>query len=323
MKVAILIAVACLFASAQAQDATNFLEQLKNALKNTVDHVKDNGKQILTGLAGQLTQTGSQLLQSTLLKLLEGLGTQAPGKRDLAKLQKVREMFAKFQASIKEKKEKAGGVVSAALSRLQEVMKKLGNLSFLKKPLAETTKEVDDATDHYVEVHTRFIEGLTDQLKNLGQGLVDQLTNNAAALAQQLLQQALTGQLGKRELNPAIQGLVDFFKPHVKTVVDTASQLGNTLKGHATNLWNTVQSHAGQLTTKLQGHVDELKKHGQTLLGHGQNAVDALKAAVTDILKQTMENSKTTITDAGKTLGNAAGVISGHLTDALKNAGSQ
>ena len=360
MRVQILL-VACLIAGACAQDTgTNFFQNLKTSLQGVIDHVKENGKNVLTGLVGQATQAGSQLLQSTLLKLLEGLGTQAPGKRDLAKLQEVKERLQKFLEAMKAKKTEAKGVMAKGLARLEAVIEKIKNMSFLKQSLEKTTKEIDDAVDHHVQVTRRFLgdlgQQLVDTLKktgeqvaqqllgtligqlgtlgkrdlerrflgDLGQQLIDTLKKTGEQVAQQLLGNVLgqLGNLGKRELHPAIQSLVDFFKPHVQTVVGSVQGLGETLKGHATNLWNTVQTHAGQLQTKLQGHVDELKTHGQTLLGHGKNAVDALKAAVTDILTQTLTNAKGSITDASKTVGEASKTITNHIVDVVKTAGN-
>ena len=47
-----------------------------------------------------------------------------------------------------------------------------------------------------------------------------------------------------------------------------------------------VTQTAHQVQTQAQPHVDEIKNSGQAVLHHGKNALQALKDAVTDILRK-------------------------------------
>ena len=47
-----------------------------------------------------------------------------------------------------------------------------------------------------------------------------------------------------------------------------------------------VTQTAHQVQTQAQPHVDEIKNSGQAFLHHGKNALQALKDAVTDILRK-------------------------------------
>lgn len=46
----------------------------------------------------------------------------------------------------------------------------------------------------------------------------------------------------------------------------------------------TLTAH--QVQAQAQPHVDEIKNSGQAVLHHGKNALQALKDAVTDILRK-------------------------------------
>jgi len=47
-----------------------------------------------------------------------------------------------------------------------------------------------------------------------------------------------------------------------------------------------VKQTAQQMQTQAQPHVDEIKNSGQVVVQHGKNALQALKDAVTDILRK-------------------------------------
>ena len=53
-----------------------------------------------------------------------------------------------------------------------------------------------------------------------------------------------------------------------------------------TALGQGVTDTAHQVQAQAQPHVDEIKHSGQVVLHHGNNALQALKDAVTDILRK-------------------------------------
>ena len=62
--------------------------------------------------------------------------------------------------------------------------------------------------------------------------------------------------------------------------------MGESLKNAAGSALESVKGHVNTLGEKLKGHVDELKNHGEKILGHGSDALNALKDAVGDIISK-------------------------------------
>merc|ERR1712034_153090 len=123
------------------------------------------------------------------------------------------------------------------------------------------------------------------------------LKAKASDLVSSLLQKGANVLVGKRAtLGDHLSKVGDFLSGAVSPFKDIVAGLGSTLKG------------------KLSGHVDDLKKHGSTLLQHGKNALGALSEVASDILKQTPTNASGSIDGIAKAAADAGNTVVNHFT---------
>merc|ERR1712168_75824 len=324
MKVFIfLTAFLLLSASADA----NILESIKNGLgkvgdffKNTFNDAKNIGKEVLNQVVDKgkdlLSQTGQALIGS-ILNNLQNVGKRSLDKQKMIDI--VQKGIAKAQKVMDTFKTMMQGSYEKALEMLKTVAEKVSNLDFICS-VKDGAEDLEKMINGAVESHTRVARNILDDLPGW---LLKQLENILGDLANaglDKIQEALNTLLGKRDLSKQKrildtlaqigQGIADIFKPHVEKIVDGVKQMGESLKNAAGNALETIKGHVGTLGEKLKGHVDELKNHGEKILGHGSDALNALKDAVGDIINQTLGNISGNIKgiidtgkDAGKVIG--------------------
>merc|ERR1711979_13401 len=219
--------------------------------------------------------------------------------------------------------------LDAGKESLAQLLEQLQGVNILGKRFLP---EADKVADIYQKIKDA-IETNVDKAKELYGQAVDKLkdlVNQAGDLDVAGGIQALKDKLSsikdkidavvsghKRATRALGQKITDFFKPHIDKITEALQNTGNAIKDHSTNIWETIKGHAGALGDKLQGHLDQLKEHGNTLVGHGTDAVNALKESVTDILNQTFQNVVGTIKDSIDTGKDAINVVGEHINGAV------
>jgi len=256
-----------------AAPSFGFTDKLKEQFTDLLNKLKDIGMGALATAAQQALDAGKESLS----QLLEQLQSVNPlGKRFLPEADKVAEIYQKIKDAIETNTEKAKELYGQAVDKLKDLVNQAGNLDVAGglQSLKDKLAAIKDKIDGVVAGHKRATRAITFQM-----------THDIAKAFP----------MYRRDVG---QKITDFFKPHLDKIQEVLGNTGDAIKDHSTNLWETIKGHAGALGDKLQGHLDQLKEHGNTLVGHGTDAVNALKESVTDILNQTFQNMVGTIKDS-------------------------
>jgi len=325
MKVLLAVTVLLLVSGSQANILEGFKEEMEKAGKffeETLGKAAEEGSKLFQKAfeeANNNINNAQQAIWEAMKKVFEGT---AAGKRSVGASaigNMVNKITSKGKEALENAKNKLQQVYQNAINRFQEVAKKLTGMDFIckvKDTIENLNKEIEDIT----ESHTRSARNILD---NLPEWLLKQLENMLGDLAQASLdkiQEALGSLLGKRDLDQHKRlldtlaqigkSIGDFFKPHVDNIIEGVKQMGNSLKDAAGKALEGIKGHVNTLGEKLKGHVDELKNHGEQILGHGANALNALKDAVGDIINQAVGNigdNVKGIIDTGKDAGKVIG----------------
>ncbi|XP_048745473.2 uncharacterized protein LOC125658294 [Ostrea edulis] len=273
MKIAIVL-VLCLAAGSQA----SFLDDLKNAFSNvgsalttTVHAVGDQakvvGQNLLSTAAEQGKQLASQALQSLLMGTMNALSspsTTDSTKRSLSELlQQAKPLTDAAKQVVEQKMDNLNGVYTEALNQLKALSSQLTHL-----PASEIMQKVDQVVAAHHSVANKLQAELVSELT--------QIFGKALALHPGAKRNGFTDALGQ-----VGQSLSSFFQPHVQALQQLVGGVGDTVKQTA-NAFHTA------LTTGAHGQA--VSQSSAALVQHGQNALSALKDAVTDVLQQTLTN---------------------------------
>nr|XP_022339328.1 uncharacterized protein LOC111134517 [Crassostrea virginica] len=274
MKVAFLL-VLCLAAGSQA----NFFDDLKSTFQNigtalttTLHAVGDQAKVVGTNLLSAAKDQGSQLASQALQSLLMGTmsalqhpdTTSTGTKRSLSELlEQSKPLTDAAKMIVEEKMDKLSAVYKEALDRLKGLSSQLTEL-----PAAELKKKVDQiVAAHKIvtdDIQTEIVSDLTK--------LFGHVLSHHPSVKRQSFTDALSS-LGS--------GLASFFQPHIQAIQQMVSGVGESLK-------QTASAFHTSLTTGTHGTA--IHDSASALAQHGQNALSALKDAVSDILQQTLTN---------------------------------
>ncbi|XP_061194211.1 uncharacterized protein LOC133202411 [Saccostrea echinata] len=300
MKVAFVLLL-CLAAGSQA----SFLDDLKNAfsnvgsaLTNTVHAVGDQakvvGQNLLSSAAEQGKQLASQALQSLLMGTMNALSssgtTDTSGtKRSLSELlQQAKPLTDAAKQIVQQKMDNMNGVYTEALNQIKALASQLTNM-----PASEIIQKVDQIVSAHHAVSNKLQSELVSDLT--------QLFGNVLSLHPGNKRNTFTDALGT-----VGQGLANFFQPHVQALQQLVGGVGESLKQTASAFQTSLTSGA---------HGDAIAQSSAQIAQHGQNALSALKDAVTDILQQTLTNMQPHIVNV---LSNGAQA----LQETLSNTGS-
>lgn len=328
MRVLLAVTVLLLVSGSQANILESFTKELENVgklLEETLGKAKEEGENLLKNVLEQGTNhlnNAGNAIADAIKKLLEGSGL---GKRSLDNSQIaewVNTITNKGKEALDNAKNKLNEVFQNAIDSFQAVAEKLTGADFLCK-FKDTIESLNREVQEITETHTRSARNILDDLPKW---LLQQLENILGDLAQaglDSIQKALGDLVGKRDLTQHKRlldalaqigkSIGDFFKPHVDNIIEGVKNMGNSLKDAAGNALETIKGHVDTLGEKLKGHVEELKNHGEQILGHGANALNALKEAVGDILNQTLGNVGKNINGIIDTGKDAAKVIGEHI----------
>ncbi|XP_062588854.1 uncharacterized protein LOC134250505 [Saccostrea cucullata] len=274
MKVAFVLLL-CLAAGSQA----SFLDDLKNAFSNvgsalttTVHAVGDQakvvGQNLLSAAKEQGSQLASQALQSLLMGTMNALsssGTDTSGtKRSLSELlQQAKPLTDAAKQLVQQKMDNMNGVYTEALNQIKALASQLTHM-----PASEITQKVDQI----VAAHTAVSDKLQSELVSD----LTQMFGNVLSLHPGNKRSTFTD-----ALSSVGQGLASFFQPHVQALQQLVGGVGESLKQTA---------NAFQTSLSTGAHGDAISQSSAQIAQHGQNALSALKDAVTDILQQTLTN---------------------------------
>nr|XP_011445809.2 uncharacterized protein LOC109617042 [Crassostrea gigas] len=273
MRVGLLLLL-CLAAGSQA----NFFDDLKAtfhnigaALTTTVHAVGDQAKVVGTNLLTAATEQGktlaSQALQSLLMGTMSALQkppTDGAVKRSLSEfLEQSKHLTGAAEMLVQQKMDKLKGIYKEAIDKLKDVSSQLTEL-----PATDLIKKVDQIViSHHL---------VTDQIQTELVSELTKLFGHALSLHPDHKRGTFSD-----ALSSIGQGLAHFFQPHVQAVQQLVSGVGESLK-------QTAQTFHTSLTTGTHGTA--IHDSASTLAQHGQNALSALKDAVSDILHQTLTN---------------------------------
>jgi len=340
MKVAILI-LAVAIAGAFAEEAAGpepfvctdnaFVCKFKELGHHIKYHAKKLGGQLAgvgTNVLGAAIDQGKNLLasaaQATLGTVLEHLNKEGiVGKRDVALFDKVKAHLSNGAELMKQAKDKLHAAFKNAIGKITGVWKKNAALEQVDE---EADKKIDEAVEEYNKEGKKGFFGLaktiagkmSDIFKAGMQKLRERFSKKVeerAILGFDSLADAWAK--AKGHLSGLAGGIADTFRPHLDALKKGIADLGGKAKEHAGNLVDLAKGHFNTIKDKLAGHIDTLKGHVGTLGGHAKNAVNALKEAVSSIALQTIGNAKDTLGDIAKTGSDAAGVVVGHVGDAI------
>ncbi|XP_064639654.1 uncharacterized protein LOC135495143 [Lineus longissimus] len=261
----------------------------------------------LKPIAGQALQGTSSLVMQY---LQDFLNNNAIGKRDLSPMQ-IQAFIQQASQTILAHLGPAKDAILANLQKLFEHAKQISSLSWVNKGTSK--RELLESVDVVVEQTKRQ---MTKDLNTIVNQLLQALSGVAQTVLGQVGQQ-LVDQINKPSNVIGKRAIIDYLQPHIDTITGIASNIGSALSGHATNVWNTVQGHVNTLGTALQPHIDTISGHVSNIIGHGQNGIDAIQDAVTDILNQTFQNisgNVSGIADAGSA---AVGTVVDHVSGAV------
>nr|XP_022339327.1 uncharacterized protein LOC111134516 [Crassostrea virginica] len=274
MKAAVLLLL-CLTAGSQA----SFLDDLKAAFQNigtslttTIHAVGDQakvvGQNLLSTAKEQGSQLASQALQSLLMGTMNALSqpstTDTATKRSLSDLlQEVKPLTDAAKNIVEQKMDNMNGLYGEALNQLKSLASQITTM-----PASEIIK----AVDQIVAAHHTLSNKLQGELVSELTSLYGKVLSYHPGTKRSTFTDALSS-LGS--------GLASFFQPHIQAVQQLVSGVGESLK-------QTASSYQTALTSGAHG--DAISASTSQLAQHGQNALSALKDAVTDILQQTLTN---------------------------------
>ncbi|XP_011415393.3 uncharacterized protein [Magallana gigas] len=276
MKVAFLVLL-CLTAGSQA----SFLDDLKSAFSNigssltttfhaVGDQAKVVGQNLLSTAKEQGSQLASQALQSLLMGTMNALSSQgttdtATGtKRSLSDLlQEVKPLTDAAKSIVEQKMDNMNGVYAEALTQLKALSSQLTTM-----PASELIQKVDQI----VAAHHTVSNNLQNELVTDLTSLFGKVLSYHPGTKRSTFTDALSS-LGS--------GLANFFQPHIQAVQQLVSGVGESLK---------QTSSAFQTSLSTGAHGAAITDSTSQLAQHGQNALSALKDAVSDILQQTLTN---------------------------------
>jgi len=305
-----LLVVLCLVAALSGAYADSTIgdswQQLLDHLKGLGDHALDKLKEI----AGTLSN-------GTLEKLIAALKKDKDAKRglDLEEIKqqlkdKFGEKYAELEALLAPYGDKLKDLLSKYGTILKGLIEKIKNSDSIEKvkELIEKIKSLTGLTKRSFELTTR-------EAKN---ELLDKYLEQLKELFEKEFKDKLIAEvMGTRLRRDLGEKITSFFKPHVDKLTNMVQQAGNAAKDHAQNLWQNIQDSATDLQGKLQVHLDQMKEHGQTLVGHGKDAVDALQQSIKDILNQTFQNMVGTVIDGINTGKDAIDTVGNHIDNAV------
>ncbi|XP_067668591.1 uncharacterized protein [Haliotis asinina] len=188
-------------------------------------------------------------------------------------------------------------VFSFLVKGLQGVMDKLSKLDI-------TPEEVISEVDKLVTTHNIIADSFLKTIKDKAEEVISSLIKTK-----------------RNAFTDFFSGIGDniasTFKPMVDGVKTLATSAGNAIKTSATNLLNAAKNSVAQLGQKLQPHLQALGSQLGTVVMHGANALNALKAAGSDIMQQTLTNMKDPLNQMANTVSNAGQTVVGHVAGAL------
>jgi len=264
-----------------------------------------NLPQILSNIAQGKPPVGVTVTQAMIDQAIANLKPLLKRDLDLAKIQnfiqQASQVVLQHLGPAKDK-------ILAHLQQLFDHAKQISSLDWVSK--GATKRDLHLGVKRAVAETKRAIR------KDLN-AIVDSLLNGIKDVALQTL-----GQLGQHLVSqlPALigkRGIIDALQPHIDTVTNIASSVGNAIAGHATNVWNTVQGHISTLGDKLQPHIDTISGHVSNIIGHGQNGIDAIQDAVTDILNQTFQNISGNVSGIANAGSAAVGTVVDHVSGSI------
>ncbi|XP_074653550.1 uncharacterized protein LOC141907711 [Tubulanus polymorphus] len=331
------------------------LADVKETWADLVNHLKGLGQHTIDKLKEMSSTVSSATLAKLIDALKTGQGVVAK-KRELDDdieelLMKLKSKFPQVAEKLQQLKDKYPVVAEEVLSRYQELKDKLPvvveKVLEIQSKLADKLQGHADNLKNVVGKATDQLKDILDQIKNgdarnklasifgkvkstigLAKREIDLVARQVEKeflesyineLQTELLKQmpSLVSKRDAEEFRRAAGNkFKDFFNPHIQKIKEHIDNLGKLTNNHAGNVKAAVKDHLNQLQTKLQVHVDQMKQHGQTIVGHGKNAVDALKGAVTDILLDTFVKMSGTTIDAIGTIKDAIVVVTDHVIDA-------
>ncbi|XP_052058793.1 uncharacterized protein LOC127699097 [Mytilus californianus] len=278
-------------------DLKETFHKVGDAFTATFHTVGEQAKQVGTSLLGSLKEQGSSLLGQTVQSLLLG-GMQALQNTQVTPAGSKRNLEAQIlEAELKSILADKLGKYQTTFNSAIDTLTKLGALSHSTDP-TKLVEAVDEIVHSHNTVSNKLLKELIQEIQqSLGKSLN---LNKRNALTD------LLGQVG--------QNLAQFFQPHLEAAKNLVNGLGTVVKQTGTDVGPAIQPH-----------VDALKTSGAALLQHGQNALAALKDAVTDVLHQTLVNIKphlVNVVQHGTALASQAGGqfvnhLSSHLLSSL------
>ncbi|XP_048247645.1 uncharacterized protein LOC124112656 [Haliotis rufescens] len=298
MKVLFILS-AVLLATAQANFLTTIGQNLSNVFKTlgqSIMHQLDTtGVDLLNaGLTAGKTLI-SQGVQALALNTANAIGSS--GTRDIQLPTVLQNMESSLHNVVDTLMGEMKNMFGFLVKGLQGVVDKLSTLEI-------TPEEVISEVDKFVNAHNLVADSFLKTIKDKAEEVISSLIKSKRN--------------GFTDFFAGIgQSLSNTFKPMVDGVKTLATVAGSAIKNGATNLLQKAKDSVTQLGQKLQPHIANLGSQLGTLVMHGSNALNAMKAAGGDILQQTLTNMKEPLNNIGQTVVNAGQTVVGHVAGAL------
>lgn len=263
MKIFNAVFLCCLVAGAQA----SFLDDLTSAFKNLADGVLAAGSVVGSSLLDQVKQTGMTLASTAVGQLVNQLDEVGQTKRDVSAVaHELGPLVQGLQQAMGEHSEAQKVLFSFAIKELEQVAAKMVSLD--NTPLSDILKEIDSIVGGHSQVADLLMEAMKTKVTSMAphkRSLVDSL-----------------GQVGT--------SLTSMFSPQIESLKGIVSSVGDALKQAAAGLFSSLAQSVMSLGPALAPHSSAIQTSGSAIAGEGQNALDALKGAVSDIFQQTLTN---------------------------------